>query len=289
MTYKNKFQNSPLTNLKLAMRTSSPFPMFVFVLTTVIYVALSVFGTMSEKGSMKLVFAIAFFFLVTVLLTTWTMLNAAPNEKSVTFGSDSLTIDFPLLKKSRTIFFRDIICIHASRTSDKQEALIRIKSQGNNFGLKEDYETITSLEPRDWKEIAVKEQLPLIIHSDIEERVKVKWGIFGPSYLSGDDTYVIKRSFVSEGERIALPVWNDYSSKNTDISFLGVEEFTNVTNDIQKEPRHQYSLRTDFGIKTLDYFEGRLLATYEKGKAPQQIEKIAVDLKLEFKNIFDIK
>jgi len=284
MTYENKYQKRLWDNLKLSFMAST-FPTILLFLTTTTYFILSIFGTMTEKGAAKLVTIIIILLSISVLLTMVTMIKGAPNEKSVTISENSLAINFPFLKKSRIVPFSNIICIHANRTNDKGEAQIRIKSTDKKVGLNEDYEVVTSLKINDWKEIAIKKKLPLIIHSDIEEKVKQKWGIFGPTYLSGDDYYAIKKSFANEDQKINVDELNDYLSKNTSIKFLGIEELINITDDIQKEARRQYSLITDFGVKTLDYFQGQLVATYEKGEKPIEIEKIAADLKLEFKKI----
>lgn len=123
----------------------------------------------------------------------------------------------------------------------------------------------------------------------MKKKSKKRWGLFGPTYLSGDDYYVIKKSFSNEEQKINVDDWNDYVNKSSDIEFLGAEELINITDDIQKDARRQYSLNTDFGFKTLDFFEGQLVATYEKDKQPREIEKITADLKLEFKNVSDIK
>lgn len=288
MTYENKFQNGLWDNFKSSLKISR-YPTFLFVLTTVVYIGLSVFGTMTEKGSAKFLLTIVVFFIVAALLTIWTMLNAAPNEKAVTIDTNSLTVHYPFLGKDRVIAFSDIICIHANRTNSKGESLIRIKSTEVKFGLNEDYETVTSLNIKEWRETAINKKLPLIINSDIEEKVRSKWSIFGSTYISGDDIYAIRKSFTNDDQKITLTEWTSYTEKNKSIKFLGEEELINVTDDIQKEARRQYSLDTEFGPKTLDYFEGQLVASYEKDKRPKEIEKIVVEMRLEFKNISDIK
>jgi len=288
MTYVNKFQNGLWDNFKLSLKISR-YPTFLFVLTTIVYIGLSVFGTMTEKGSEKLLLTIVVTFIVAAWLTIRTMLNAAPNEKSVTIDANSLTVHYPFLGKDKVISFSDIICIHANRTNDKGEAVIRIKSTDNKFGLNEDYQIITSLTTKEWRENAINKKLPLIINSDIEEKIKSKQTIFGSTYISGDDTYVIRKSFSKQDQKITLAEWTNYTEKERGIKFLGEEELINVTKDIQKEARHQYSLDTKFGPKTLDYFEGQLVATYEKDNRPKEIEKIVFDMELEFKNISEIK
>lgn len=284
MTYENKYQKGFWDNLKLSFKVST-FLTILLILTTTTYLILSIFGNMTEKGADKLVMIITMLLIMSVSLTVVTMIIGAPNEKSVTISENELILTFPFLKKNRVVPFSSIICIHANRTSEKSEAQIRIKSTDKKVGLNEDYERVTSLKVNDWKEIAIKKKLPLIINSDIEEKVKQKWGIFGPIYFSGDDYYVIKKSLSNEDQKISIDELNDYLSKNTHIKFLGEEELINITDDIQKEARRQYSLITDFGLKTLDYFQGQLVANYEKGKKPIEIEKMTSDLKLEFKKI----
>jgi hypothetical protein len=287
MTFENNHQAGLWDNLKLSFKVST-YPTIILVLTTITYFALSRFGTMTEKGEAKIVSIIILLIIISVLLTAWTMLTGAPREKSITVNENSLTINFPFLKKSKVIPFTDIICIHANRTNNKGEAQIRIKSTENKLGLNEDYEMVTSLKVEDWREIATTKKLPLIINSDIEEKVKKTWGIFGANYLGGDDYYVIKKSFMND-QKIDLAEWTNYLNKNKKIKFLGTEELINITDDIQKEARRQYSLNTDFGLKTLDFFDGQLVLTYEKDKHPGEIEEITTDLKLEFKNISDLK
>lgn len=287
MTYENRYQKGFWDNLKLSFKVST-FPTILLILTTTIYLILSIFGKMTEKGADKLVTIIIMLLVMSVFLTIVTLIKGAPNEKSVTIGENSLTINFPLFKKNRIVPFNSIICIHANRTNDKGEAQIRIKSIENKLGLNEDYEIVTSLKVEEWREIATIKKLPLIINSDMEEKVRQEWGIFGPTYLSGDDYYVIKKSFMND-QKIDLAEWTNYLNNNKKIIFLGTEELINITDDIQKEARRQYSLNTDFGLKTLDFFDGQLVVTYEKDKHPIEIEEITTGLKLEYKNISDLK
>lgn len=175
MTYENKFQTGLWDNLKLSFKVST-YPIIILVLTTIMYFILSTFGTMTEKGSTKFLMTIAGLLIISTIIIVWTMLTVAPNEKSVTINENSLTINFPFFKKGKVILFSEIICIHVNRTDDKGEAQIRIKSTDTKFGLNEDYEVVTSLKTKDWKELATKKKLPLIINSDIEEKKQKEVG-----------------------------------------------------------------------------------------------------------------
>jgi hypothetical protein len=258
-------------------------------LTILSFIAFSVLGTMTEKGEAKILGIIILLSLWTVGLALWKALTFLPNEKSVTVDKNTITLNFPLFKKAQTIDFKDINYIRVREGHEKSESIINIKTKENVLGLSEDVVTTNSITSNEWKEIAKEHKLPLIIHRDIEEKVIEKRGLFGTQYLEGDDYYVIRKSFDDKDLQIDLNVWNDYVKRNSKIKALGQEEFINVTEEIQKEPKLQYSLQTEFGNKGLDFFEGLIVTTYEKGKKPVEIEQIADDLRLGFKNIVDIK
>jgi len=252
-------------------------------------VATSVFGTMTEKGKEKILGVIILFSLWTIISAIWKTLTFLPNEKSVTVDKNVITLNFPYFKKTQTIAFGDINYIRVKEGHEKSESIINIKTQENSFGLNEDVVTINSIASNEWREIAKENKLPLIIHHDIEEKVIEKRGLFGSQYLEGDDYYVIRKSFYDKDLKIDLNDWNDYVRMSSTIKALGQEEFINVTEEIQKQPKLQYSLQTSFGNKGLDFFEGVIVTTYEKGKKPTEIEQIATDLRLDFKNGVEIK
>jgi hypothetical protein len=244
---------------------------------------------MTEKGEEKILGVIIFISLSTIGLALWKALTFLPNEKSVTVDKNTIKLNFPFFKKAQTIDFTNINYIRVREGHERSESTINIKTQENFLGLSEEDVTINSITSNEWRKIATANKLPLIVHHDIEEKVIKKRGLFGTQYLQGDDYYVIRKSFDDRDLKIEFNEWNDYVSRNSRIKALGQEELINVTEEIQKEPKLQYSLQTDFGNKSLDFFEGVIVTTYEKGKKPTEIEQIATDLRLGFKNIVDIK
>jgi len=269
--------------------TTLSFTTILLALTIAVFIGLSVFGTMTEKGMQNILGLIILLFLATIISSLWTSLTILSNEKSVAVDKNIITITFPYFKKTQTIDFKDINYIRAQEGHEKSESIINVKTQENSLGLSEEVVIINSINSNEWRDIARQNKLPLIIHHDIEEKLIKKRGLFGTEYLNGDDYYVIRKSFENKDLKIELKDWEDYVNRNTKIKTLGQEEFINVTEDIQKEPKLQYSLETTFGTKSLEFFEGLIAITYEKDKEPNEIEQIANDLKLSFKNIADIK
>lgn len=288
MTYENKYQTRLVDNFIRSVTTLS-YTTVILLLTILSFIAFSAFGTMSEKGEAKTLGIIVLFSSWTVLSALWKALTFLPNEKSVTVDKNMITINFPYLKKAQSIDFNDINYIRAKDGDEKTESVISVKIKETVIGLDEDFVTISSIDSNEWRKIAKEKQLPLIIHQDVEENVKVKKGIFATTYLNGDDYYVIRKNFENEDERIELLHWQAYVRQNNWIRELGPEELINVTEKIQKGPKYQYSIDTKHGVKGLDFVDGQLIATYVKKQDPDEIQRISNDLKLSFKNVTDIK
>lgn len=284
MTYLNKYQTRLLDNFIKSVTTLS-FTTVLLGLTIVMFIGFSVFGTMTEKGMEKMLGLITLLSFAIIISSLWTSLTVLSNEKSVTIDKNLITVTFPYFKKNQSIDFKDINYIRVKEGHEKSESIINIKTQENSFGINEEVVIINSINSNEWKDIAKGNKLPLIIHHDIEEKIIKKRRLFGTEYLNGDDYYMIRKSFDDKDLKIDLNDWDSYVRSNSTIKILGQEELINVTEEIQNEPKYQYSLQTDFGNKGLDFFEGVIVATYEKGKKPTEIEKIANDLRLDFKTV----
>jgi hypothetical protein len=288
MTFENKFQTNLFDNFIKSLTTLT-YSTIILLLTILSYIGFSVFGTMTENGKQKIIGIIVVLVILTILTSLWKALSILPNEKSVSIENGSVVITFPYFKKSQQIKFQDINYIRAKNKHKNSESVISIKTNDNFVGLNEDFITINSISSDDWRVIAKERNLPLIIHNDIEERVITKKGLFGTSFHNADNYYVIQKDFEDERKKLELEKWQDYVRQNNWIKELGQEELINVTEDIQKLPKYQYSLDTKYGLKGIDYVEGQLIATYDKDENPVEIERIANDLELDFKNVMDLK
>lgn len=288
MTFENKFQTNLFDNFIKSLTTLT-YSTIILLLTILSYIGFSVFGTMTENGKQKIIGIIVVLVILTILTSLWKALSILPNEKSVSIENGSVVITFPYFKKSQQIKFQDINYIRAKNKHKNSESVISIKTNDNFVGLNEDFITINSISSDDWRVIAKERNLPLIIHNDIEERVITKKGLFGTSFHNADNYYVIRKDFEDERKKLELEKWQDYVRQNNWIKELGQEELINVTEDIQKLPKYQYSLDTKYGLKGIDYVEGQLIATYDKDENPVEIERIANDLELDFKNVMDLK
>ena len=287
-TFENKFQTRLLDNF-IKQVTRLTYVTIILLLTILTFIGLSVFGTMSDKGSDKIIGMIITLLVLTVGSAIWKALVFLPNEKSITIDNSALTITFSYFKKSITIPFDEINYIRVKENDEKNESVISHKSKENLLGLNEDFEIINSISSTQWREIAKENKVPLIVHQDITEKTKERKGLFGSTYSSGEDYYIIRKNFKNENEKIELQDFIEYARGNDLITELGPEEFINVTKEIQPDPKYQFSLTTKFGTKGLDFIDGQLLATYEKGQNPVEIEKISEDLKLSFKNLNSIQ
>jgi len=221
---------------------------------------------------------------VLLLEIFYMMLWFLPKEKSVTIDRDSLTIVYPYFKKRRNIPFRDIVSIKVNQLNSKNESVLTIKSDQIDSMIGEDWITIHSIAPSEWKEIALSKGLPLILSIEIEEKVITKWGVLFPNTL-GDDGYIIQRDFQNNELKISDRLFLAYVSTNSSLTFLGVEELINVHDQI---PSLHCSIKTNYGLKPLYFFDGKLSVDYEQGKSPTEIEQIALDLKAQYKSVEDI-
>jgi hypothetical protein len=244
---------------------------------------------MPEKAVDKFLVTIGLFTAVTIYGIAIATFKVWPTEKFVTFNESSMIINYPYLKKNQEIPFTKINYIRIHSSNQYPESQISIKRKENTYGLTEEIVTISSLNSTDWREVSLAYKLPIIIHNDIEERVLEKWGFLGTKYIERNDYYVIKKSFENKDQKIDENVWKDFSKNHGKIKYLGTEELINVSEEIQKGLKHQYSIETEFGVNGIDYFDGMLVTTYEKNKKPTDLERIARDLNSELKNIKDIK
>ena len=289
VNYENKFRTNLFSDFIKSL-TELTYSTIILLLTILFYIGFSLFGTMTEKGAAKILGIIGFLALLTIISAIWKSLVALPNEKSVTIGSNSIVINFPYFKKEIRIDFNDLNYIIAKKGHEQSESMISIKTKKENIlGMKEDILTINSISSSDWRKIAIDKKLPLIIHHDVEENLIRKKGIFGTTYSDGDDYYIIRKDFDDKSDNIELLDLQNYVKQNKWIKELGPEELINIVEEIQKAPKHQFSIDTMHGTKGLDYFDGQLVATYAKDQIPVEIKKISDELKLNFKNLTELK
>jgi len=287
MTYKNKYQTN-LANNFIKSLTTTRFTTIILLLLIIFFITFSITTEIPETAVGKFLVTIGLFTAVTIYGIVMATFKVWPNEKSVTFNESSMTINYPYLKKNHEIPFTEINYIRIHSSNQYPESQISIKRKENTYGLTEEIATISSLNSDDWREVALHYKLPVIIHNDIEERVFKKWGFFGTKYLERNDYYVIKKSFDNKDQKIDENLWREFSNTHDKIKYLGTEELINVSEDIQKDVKHQYSIETEFGVNGIDYFDGMLVITYEKNKKPNDLEIIARGINSELRNINDI-
>jgi hypothetical protein len=100
---------------------------------------------------------------------------------------------------------------------------------------------------------------------------------------------VVRKNLDNREIKIDESEWVRYASTNSNIKLLGQEERLNWKDNEGPQAPIQYTLNTIFGTKSLDFMDGQLGISYEKGKTPTEIIQISKDLNCEYENIMGVK
>lgn len=223
---------------------------------------------------------ISFIFIIIGLLIfvcVFATFAISPDESKVEFNDKYILVKYPYLKRNLKINYEDFQCIKSNYLDTNNESTIHYigKKQSGNFV------EINCIKPKEWKQLAISYKLPLILSYNLEIKIKRVWNLFYPKFVE-DDWYLMKRDMKNDEMKFDKNLWSDYVFKNKAIEYLGIDELINIPERIQKEPYLHYSFKTPYGLKQIDFYDGKLLIAYEMKKEPFEIEQIGKEIGCQF-------
>jgi len=200
------------------------------------------------------------------------------NENEVQVKDDCLVIKYPFPKRKRVVGFSEIQTVKFNRNvkNNKSQLILKPKSEDDLDGFID----LNSIKLEDWKELSNREKLPLLIYYDFEKKINFNTRFFFQNNKH-DNCYILNK--LDENSKIEEAEWLDYCKRSSIIKFVGQVEYFN--ND-DKTTVITYTIETVNKTETLYFIDGQLEITYKNNKNPEEIIKIASDLKCKFKKVW---
>lgn len=243
------------------------------------FVFLGIEGSINAYFSSILTFLTGFYALIMMYSFFRIIFFEEVTENEVQVKDDCLIIKYPFPKWKRVIRFSEIQTVKFNKhvKNNKSQLILKPKSDDDLDGFID----LNSIKLEDWKELSNREKLPLLIYYDLEKINRFNTRFFFQN-KKHDNCYILNK--LDENTKIGEAEWLNYCKLSHEINLLGQVEYFNYNED--EITVITYTLKTKYKTETLYFIDGQLEITYKNNKKPEEIIKIANDLKCRFKKVW---